>query len=100
MVALGGSVALGHGPVHLKATFLRRFFDWIGATFPNTDHRFINHALPAASFLSNIPSALNLVRSVLHPHPGLLSRSRHRTSARARQNWYLPMLTSSSLNSR
>lgn len=52
MVALGGSITKGHGPIVYENSWTDRFFSWVNATFPHSGHELINHAIPAVSILS------------------------------------------------
>lgn len=65
VVALGGSVTLGHGPKELNASYVYRFFDWINHTFPNPQHEFLNHALPAVGVRSRALLEAGLVLQAL-----------------------------------
>lgn len=47
---LGGSVTGGGGSSYAPATaYVSRFFQWINATFPHSDHVFVNRAIPAST---------------------------------------------------
>lgn len=47
VVAEGGSVTKGHGPIHRGNSWLHRFYSWVNETFPHPDHQLINQAIPA-----------------------------------------------------
>lgn len=47
IVAIGGSVTLGHGVGSDRNSYVNQFFDWIRQAFPNERHELLNHAVPA-----------------------------------------------------
>ena len=50
VVALGGSVTKGHGPLNITNSWVNRVFSWMNETFPHPDHVLSNQAIPAVCF--------------------------------------------------
>lgn len=48
-VALGGSISAGHGVKDPGNGWVARIFTWISETFPNTEHKLLNRAIPATT---------------------------------------------------
>lgn len=61
VVALGGSVTVGHGPENKQTAWLYRVFSWFNETFPHPDHHFINEAIPAVTSSYIAPCVFNMV---------------------------------------